>query len=146
MRALFREIRRENHRPSSLRHRAICPLTCFGPGIPTRSRAASARRRSKTSAQSSPSLGCTRRTFSNGRQFSGTPADSSRAARDGRAADARIGKTDTIPRGARRGNFKNDPARPGDKKLRSRIFQRGPSPMPTKRTVMSSPISTKRTL
>ena len=39
-----------------------------------------------------------------------------------------------------------DPARPGDKKLRSRIFQRGPSPMPTKRTVMSSPISTKRTL
>ena len=76
----------------------------------------------------------------------GTPAAPSRAARDGRSADARIGKTDTIPRGARRGNFKNDPARPGDKKLRSRIFQRGPSPMPTKRTVMSSPISTKRTL
>ena len=38
------------------------------------------------------------------------------------------------------------PARPGGKKLRSRIFQRGPSPMSTKRTVMSSPISTKRTL
>ena len=33
-----------------------------------------------------------------------------------------------------------------ERRLRSRIFQRGPSPMSTKRTVMSSPISTKRTL
>src|SRR5690606_29521250 len=59
---------------SALRQRASCLRICFGPGIPTPSRADIARRRSNTTRQSSPSFGWSARACSSGTSGSATPS------------------------------------------------------------------------